>query len=79
MKSSLLLATLLALGLSACGEQQKPAPKPAPAAPVKAPEAATPTPPAAPAAEAPKADAAAPAAAPAAEMKTDEMKKDEKK
>ena len=56
MTRSLLLATLLALALTACGE--KPAETPAPAAEVAAP---------APAAEvaAPAADAAAPAAAPA--------------
>ena len=57
MTRSLLLATLLALALTACGE------KPAETAPVAAPAAEV----AAPAAEvaAPAADAAAPAAAPA--------------
>jgi len=69
-RSTLVLASLLALGLAACGEQPKPAPK-APAAPVKAPEAAAPAAPA----EAPKADAAAPAP----EMKKEEMNKEEKK
>ncbi len=65
-RTSLLLAALLSIGLAACGEQQKPAPK-APEAPkaVEAPKAP----------EAPKADAAAPAP----EMKKEEMKKDEKK
>ncbi len=60
--SSLLVAALVAIGLGACGEAQKPAPKPVvPVAPVK-PEAAAPTPPPPPAAEAPKPDAAAPIA-----------------
>lgn len=61
---SILLATLVAFGLAACGEQQKPAPKaPAtpPSQPVK-PEAAAPTPPPPPAADAAKPDAAAPIA-----------------
>ncbi|MEK7231812.1 MAG: hypothetical protein AAB115_07285 [Pseudomonadota bacterium] len=75
MNRSLLIAALLAVGLTACGE--KPAPAPAPkAAPAPAP-AAAPAP--APVPEAPKAepakDAAAPAAAPADAMKKDEMKK----
>ncbi|MDD4881144.1 MAG: hypothetical protein PHR30_00645 [Gallionellaceae bacterium] len=65
MKYSVLLAALLALGLSACGKKEEAAPMPAPeaAAPAApAPEAAAPmaAPEAAPAA--PAADAAAPAA-----------------
>jgi nitrous oxide reductase accessory protein NosL len=55
MKKSLLIASLLALALAACGKKDEAA---APAAPAAE----------APAAEAPKADAAAPAA-PAAEEK----------
>ena len=42
-RTTLVIAALLAVGLTACGEQQKPAPKPS-AAPVK-PEGAAPTPP----------------------------------
>jgi hypothetical protein len=63
MNRNLVIAALLAVGLTACGEKPAPAPAPAPA-PVVAP---------APAPEAPKADASAPAAtAPAAEApKTD--------
>src|SRR5690348_5940588 len=58
--SKLLLAALVAFGLSACGEEPKPAPK----APTHAPKAEAP----APKAEAPApAPAAAPASAPAAE------------
>jgi len=80
MNRSLLLASLLALGLSACGEPQKPASTAAkpvatpPAAEAPKTEAAAPTPAAV--AEAPKQEAAAPAAAPApaAEMKQDEKK-----
>jgi nitrous oxide reductase accessory protein NosL len=56
MKKSLLIASLLALALAACGKKEEAA------APAEAPAAA-------PAAEAPKADAAAPAAAPAADQK----------
>jgi len=70
MKRSLLIATLLAFGLAACGD--KPAPPPPPAAPAKAPEAAPPPPPPPPAAEAPKDAAGAPAGD---MMKKDEMKK----
>lgn len=74
MNRSLLIAALVAVGLTACGE--KPAPAPAPQSappPVKAPEAAPPvTVPDAPKAE-PGKDAAAPAAPDA--MKKDEMKK----
>ncbi len=77
-RSSLLIATFIAFGLGACGEQQKPAPKAPVTQPAK-PEAAAPTPaaePAKPVAEAPKPDAAAPAAtaAPAAPA-ADTMKK----
>jgi hypothetical protein len=65
MNRSLLIAALVTIGLTACG--QKPAPAPAPqAAPAPAPAAAP-------------APAPAPAAAPAEEMKKDEMKKDEMK
>jgi hypothetical protein len=71
MNRSLLIAALVAVGLTACGE--KPAPAPAP----KATPAPAPAPAAAPA------PAPAPAAAPAEEkkdeMKKDEMKKDEMK
>jgi hypothetical protein len=77
--SKLLIAALVALGLSACGEEQKPAPK----APTPAPKAEAPAPAPAPA------PAAAPASAPAAEPAKDaaaapaapaggEMKKEEK-
>jgi hypothetical protein len=64
MKYSVLLAALLALGLSACGKKEEAA------APAPAPEAAAPAPAPAPAPEAapapaPAADAAAPAPAPA--------------
>jgi hypothetical protein len=78
--SSLLIAALVAFGLSACGEEQKPAPK----APAPAPKAEAPAPAVAPA----SAPAAEPASAPAAEPAKDaaapapaggEMKKDEKK
>jgi hypothetical protein len=73
MNRSLLIAALVAVGLTACG--QKPAPAPAPQA-TPAP-AAAPAP--APVPDATKAepgkDAAAPAAAPADEMKKDETKK----
>ena len=55
MKKSLLIASLLALALAACGKKEEAAP-----APAEAPKAE------APAAEAPKADAAAPAEAPKA-------------
>jgi hypothetical protein len=58
-RSSLLIATLLAFGLGACGEQQKPAPKSTPSAPAK-PEAAAPAPP--------------PPPAPMADTKKDEKK-----
>ena len=57
--ASLVTALLVAIGLSACGEQQKPAPKPA-AAPAK-PDAAAPAPP--------------PPPPPVADTKKDEMKK----
>ncbi len=50
MKKSLLIASLLALALAACGKKEEAAP-----APAEAPKAEAP-------AEAPKADAAAPAA-----------------
>lgn len=66
MKKSLLIASLLALALAACGKKDE-APAAAPAAPAaeapaaEAPAAAAPAA-EAPAAEAPKADAAAPAA-----------------
>jgi hypothetical protein len=76
MKYSVLLAVLLALGLSACGKKEEaaaPAPAPEAAAPAPAPEAApaAPAPEAAPAAPAPEAAPAAPApeAAPAAPAK----------
>jgi hypothetical protein len=67
MNRSLLIAALLAVGLTACGE--KPAPAPATPAPAPAPAAAP--------APAPAPDAAKDAAAPAAPdaMKKDEMKK----
>ena len=68
MKRSLIIASLLALALSACGE--KPAEKKPAAAPAPAP---------APQVTAPAPAAPAPAPAPAAEMKKDEMKKEEKK
>src|SRR5262245_32031952 len=85
-KFSLLIAALLALGLSACGEEPKPAPKAAPApkaepAPAPAPAAAPASAPAAEPASAPAAEPAKDAAAPApagGEMKKEE-KKDEKK
>jgi hypothetical protein len=62
MKNSLLIASLLALALAACGKKEEAAPAAAPAAEAPA---------AAPAAEAPAAAPAAeaPAAAPAAEEK----------
>ncbi len=60
MKKSLLLATLLAAALVACGKKE------APPAPAAAPAPAAEAPAAAPAADAP---AAAPAAAPAGEKK----------
>ena len=64
-RSSILIAALVALGLGACGEQQKPAAK-APSEPkIAKPEAAAPAPP-------------SPAAAPAGDMKKEE-KKEEKK
>ena len=63
MKRSLLLAVLLAFGLSACDKPAPPPPPPPP--PVKAPEPTPPPPP--------------PAPAPAPEMKKDDEKKDEMK
>ena len=69
MKKSLLIASLLALALAACGKKEEAAPAPAEAPKVDAPAAEAPKADAAPA-EAPKADAA-PADAPKAE----EMKK----
>ena len=63
MKKSLLLATLLAAALVACGKKEAP-PAPAAEAPAAAPAAEAPA-----AAPAPAADAAAPAAAPAGEKK----------
>ena len=65
MKKSLLLATLLAAALVACGKKEAP-PAPAAEAPAAAPAPAAEAPAAAPA---PAADAAAPAAAPAGEKK----------
>ena len=62
MTRSLLIASLLAVALAACGKKEEPAPAPAPAA-----EA-----PAAPAPAAPAADAAAPAA-PAADAAAREL------
>jgi hypothetical protein len=71
MKRSLLLASVLALALTACGEKPAPAPKPA-AAPAPAPAPAPAEAPKAEAAtDAPKADAAA---APVAEPQKDEKK-----
>ena len=60
MKHSVLLAALLALSLSACGQKEEAAPAPAEAPKVEAPAA-----PAAPAADAPAAPAADAPAAPA--------------
>ena len=67
MKKSLLIASLLALALAACGKKEEAA-TPAPAAPAAEAPAAAPAAEAPAAADAPKADAAAPAA-PAAEEK----------
>ena len=44
-RSSILLATLVAVGLAACGEAQKPAPQPQKAPELVKPEGAAPTPP----------------------------------
>jgi nitrous oxide reductase accessory protein NosL len=68
MKKSLLIASLLALALAACGKKEEAAPAPAEAPKAEAPAEAPKADAAAPA-EAPKADAAAPAAAPAEEKK----------
>lgn len=73
--SSILIAALVAFGLGACGEQQKPAAT-APSQPTIAkPEAAAPAPPPPPA---PSADTAKPAATTAAAPAGD-AKKEEKK
>ncbi len=69
MKKSLLIASLLALVLAACGKKEEAA---APA-PAEAPKAE------APAAEAPKADGAAPAEAPKADAAPAEAPKAEEK
>ncbi len=74
MKRSILMAALLALGLTACGNQAPPPPPPKPPEPAKVP--APPVPPV-PTPDASKAEPAKDAAAPAPgdAMKKDEMKK----
>lgn len=72
-RSSIFIAALVAFGLGACGEQQKPAAT-APSQPTIAkPEAAAPAPPP-PAPSADTAKPAATAAAPAGDMKKEEKK-----